>query len=538
MASRGYVSRKDIEMVLRYYADYAPDEVEDETDIVRMIREYRSKYGDQYLFHIMSSGRFHIPEDDYDRTSKKLTEFYRKYDPKKARDEEHKESIVDRFWWKHGVNYSAPLWRHVRDQYRHPPATLERRLNKLITESHDRYGYPDEDAAEVVSRYWASFGSDAEKKLVRHLTEKLGFRRPPEPAHRYVPEGGLFPQSIEGAKTIIWYEDVHGSKVLVIGENHNNKGTGVELMEYLRSFDDGRCFDVYVEMPHHWVAPRRQVARGRAQLGGGMLGYMQHYHSHHHNTRPGDRIRWHSIDARGSLRCDDWYAGNPFMRRRDGTVPALAALFSVRERIVLFTGLRYLLDSGAGDRSYARLLRTYSAAFAKWERSVRGVLGRVCAQEMSPGKLAIRRQRLQKSMGKFLKKFPAVEAGFLAPLAGGSRPRRAVPRHARRRALSTKIKGWVRATETSLTEGDDGQLPMVSDLFAFFRMFTDFEPHPDGAVIDCPMQQRDIVYICGEAHAEYLEGLIRHVFGIEPSKSYKSPYYTYTFRNNQRVRLF
>lgn len=511
MASREDVNSEEIERVLRYYADYAPDEVEDETEIVRMIREYRSEYGDQYPFHLLyMSGEFGIPVDDYDETRKKLTEFYLKYDPKKARDEKHQDEVVELFWWKHGVDYSAPLWSHLREAYGNPPRAMVKQMNAV----YRRLGI--EPDSEKITMYWRNFGVYATRRLTYLLARTNTQMEPYYDGPRIPFEGkykGKFPVKVEGAKAIVWFESVCGSKLLLIGEHHGNEGTGFELMSYLDSFEGDRCFDVYIEKPHNWMAVKEaknttQVAGG----GDGLLTNLDEYWSKPYVAR--ENMRWHFFDTRGSAGEEILNASNPFFDNINhlsqfGTdLRTLSAEFSPLERFVLLTGERHML---ASEEAFVRLLRKYDAMFAAWEPEARKYIGRQ-SMGMSPEQLAIRRDRTQKGKAKFLKSNRDISLS----------------------ALDAKIKLWYenRVQRASYKKALWGAM----DLYGFYRMFSVFVPRPGDKESRCPMRQENIVVVAGQQHIAWLVQLISYVFGVEGALYYTPNKMTYLFR--KRTEFF
>ena len=83
--------------------------------------------------------------------------------------------------------------------------------------------------------------------------------------------------------------------------------------------------------------------------------------------------------------------------------------------------------------------------------------------------------------------------------------------------LDARIRAWARSR---FAEDDYffGTAGMSIDLFAFYRMFGTFTARSGRNKSGCPLEQRNIVYVAGDAHAYNLRRLIEHVFGVRADR--------------------
>lgn len=326
------------------------------------------------------------------------------------------------------------------------------------------------------------------------------------------------------------------TNVLLCGEHHQTK-VGHELMNYVYELVEAQdaCVDLYIESEFDWT----QTGAGTlswTQTGAGTLSYIRN------NYRDIPGLRVHHIDIRGwtnpmlmtpgrvkhrdDLRRTASHGYLPIQRwlTNSNYCEDLATLnriydFNYRELFTLMTCFHKVLRKG--DRPMPKLKDKLKAADTIYKNNRKDVTNALCFHT-NYDFLPILHSRIKKQRRRFLSTVR-------------------INRH----VLDTRILEWFGAMVDyykKIFDNDDNMTmrmveAMTIDLFAFYRMFGVFSERPRVAgngtkhvgstkkgngKKGCPLHQRNIVYVAGDAHTNNLQHLIKTVFRSNPDMAHGS----------------
>jgi hypothetical protein len=291
----------------------------------------------------------------------------------------------------------------------------------------------------------------------------------------------------------------HTVNVLLCGEDHRNDASGNELMFYAYGQALlGKCVDLYVEDDFPWAAVKTKATGKGASghLGGGGLRTIRTSYE----SIPSLRV--HRIDTRGGLKYgrkpgerptpDEW--NTPFFTPdyfTHSTIPneirgKRLFRFSPSEVVTFMFGPGLV----EGGRTLEQLVARYKSDHAKMDEDTRPLL-------QPESSFRIRRDRSVKQMRRFASQHGQETMDKV------------------RAATARRLAYWRLRSDPAHPTFEAATL--CTDLFTFFRMFATFTERDNGKGYEgCPLEQRNIIYYCGDYHRRNVVSLIQHVFGACP----------------------